>query len=221
MDTNAFTTVTTADPLMSVRGLSKFYGTRIGCDAVSFDLFPGEVLGIVGESGSGKSTLLSCLAGHLAPDTGEVIFATATGPRDTVKMAEAERRRLARTEGTRLKSDYQALIQVESGYLRDGSLNARERDDLERRLDALDARVGDVQSGGGYQDNRTRLSAIERAVSTNGSGVGRAEAADILVEVGDLTRLEAAYSRTQPSSDDRAYLERRIGELEVRARIRR
>jgi putative phosphonate transport system ATP-binding protein len=98
MDTNAFTTVTTADPLMSVRGLSKFYGTRIGCDAVSFDLFPGEVLGIVGESGSGKSTLLSCLAGHLAPDTGEVIFATAAGPRDTVKMAEAERRRLARTD---------------------------------------------------------------------------------------------------------------------------
>jgi hypothetical protein len=130
-------------------------------------------------------------------------------------------RRLTRTEGTRLKYDYQALIQVESGYLRDGSLSARERDDLERRLDALDARVGDVQSGGGYQDNRTRLSAIERAVSTNGSGVGRAEAADILVEVGDLTRLEAAYSRTQPSSDDRAYLERRIGELEVRARIRR
>lgn len=130
-------------------------------------------------------------------------------------------RRLTRTEGTRLKYDYQALIQVESGYLRDGSLSARERDDLERRLDVLDARVGDVQSGGGYQDNRTRLSAIERAVSTNGSGVGRAEAADILVEVGDLTRLEAAYSRTQPSSDDRAYLERRIGELEVRARIRR
>lgn len=98
MDTNAFTTITTQDPLMSVRGLSKFYGTRIGCDAVSFDLFPGEVLGIVGESGSGKSTLLSCLAGHLTPDTGEVIFATAQGPRDTVKMAEAERRRLARTD---------------------------------------------------------------------------------------------------------------------------
>lgn len=135
--------------------------------------------------------------------------------------AAVRNRRLARTEGTRLKSDYQALIQVESGYLRDGSLSARERDDLERRLDALDARVGDVQSGGGYQDNRTRLSAIERAASTNGSGVGRAEAADILVEVGDLTRLEAAYSRSQPSSDDRAYLERRIGELEVRARIRR
>jgi putative phosphonate transport system ATP-binding protein len=55
-------------------------------------------MGIVGESGSGKSTLLSCLAGHMTPDKGRVIFDTATGPRDTVQMAEAERRRLARTD---------------------------------------------------------------------------------------------------------------------------
>ena len=85
-------------PLLSVRDLSKRYGGRIGCADVAFDLFPGEVLGIVGESGSGKSTLLSCLAGHLTPDTGEVIFATADGPRDTRLMAEAERRRLARSD---------------------------------------------------------------------------------------------------------------------------
>ncbi len=135
--------------------------------------------------------------------------------------AAVRARRITRTEGNRLKSDYLGLIQVESGYLRDGRITQQERYDLDARLDALDARVGDVQSGGGYQDNRTRLSAIERAVSVNGSGVGRAEAADILVEVGDLVRLEAAYSRAQPSADDRAYLERRIGELEVRARIRR
>lgn len=133
-------------------------------------------------------------------------------------------RRITRTEGTRLKTDYQALIQVESGYLRDGSLSARERDDLESRLDALDARVGDVGYGGGSTaplDNRTRLSNIERALSTNASAIGRTEAADIAVEHGDLVRLEAAYSRSQPSSDDRSYLDRRIGELEVRARIRR
>jgi len=138
--------------------------------------------------------------------------------------AAVRNRRLTRTEGTRLKTDYQALIRVESGYLRDGRLTAQERDDLDSRLDALDARVGDSPSGGnggGYQDNRTRLANIERALSSNGSGLGRPEIADIRVEVGDLTRLEAAYSRTQPSSDDRAYLERRIGELEVRARIRR
>lgn len=133
-------------------------------------------------------------------------------------------RRITRTEGTRLKADYQALIQVEAGYLRDGSLSTRERDDLESRLDALDARVGDVGYGGGSTaplDNRTRLANIERALSANASAIGRTEAADIAVEHGDLVRLEAAYARSQPSSDDRAYLDRRIGELELRARIRR
>ncbi|MEZ5754585.1 MAG: phosphonate C-P lyase system protein PhnK [Paracoccaceae bacterium] len=85
-------------PLLSVRGLTRRYGARIGCADVSFDLWPGEVMGIVGESGSGKSTLLSCLAGHLAPDAGEVILATAEGPRDVLSMAEPERRRLARSD---------------------------------------------------------------------------------------------------------------------------
>jgi putative phosphonate transport system ATP-binding protein len=85
-------------PLLQVRDLTKRYGARIGCADVSLDLWPGEVLGIVGESGSGKSTLLSCLAGHLAPDEGQVIFATASGPKDTVQMDEPERRRLSRTD---------------------------------------------------------------------------------------------------------------------------
>ena len=88
----------TDTPLLTVRQLTKRYGARIGCAEVSFDLYPGEVLGIVGESGSGKSTLLSCLAGHLAPDAGQVIFDTSTGPRDTVTMAQADRRRLERTD---------------------------------------------------------------------------------------------------------------------------
>ncbi len=85
-------------PLLSVRALTKSYGPRIGCADVTFDLWPGEVLGIVGESGSGKSTLLACLAGHLAADAGEVIFDTADGPRDTRAMTEAARRRLMRTD---------------------------------------------------------------------------------------------------------------------------
>ena len=86
-------------PLLRVESISKFYGKRIGCDQVSFDLYPGEVMGIVGESGSGKSTLLNCLAGHLEPDSGAVLFDTRVdGPKDTVTMSEPERRMLGRTD---------------------------------------------------------------------------------------------------------------------------
>ncbi|RKT32935.1 putative phosphonate transport system ATP-binding protein [Roseovarius halotolerans] len=86
-------------PLLQVRGITKYYGARLGCRDVAFDLYPGEVMGIVGESGSGKSTLLGCLAGQLEPDAGEVLFDTrADGPRDTLAMSEPERRMLSRTD---------------------------------------------------------------------------------------------------------------------------
>ena len=88
-----------SSPLLRVENISKFYGGRIGCADVGFDLWPGEVMGVVGESGSGKSTLLNCLAGHLAPDTGQVLFDTQDqGLVDTVTMREPERRMLGRTD---------------------------------------------------------------------------------------------------------------------------
>lgn len=85
--------------LLSVKDISKHYGRHIGCANVSFDLYPGEVMGIVGESGSGKSTLLNCMAGLLTPDNGQVSFNTRVdGMRDTVTMTESERRMLSRTD---------------------------------------------------------------------------------------------------------------------------
>ena len=85
--------------LLDVRGLSKYYGNRIGCAEVNFDLGPGEVMGIVGESGSGKSTLLNCLAGQVEADFGEVFFNTRSeGMKDTFQMSEPERRMLSRTD---------------------------------------------------------------------------------------------------------------------------
>ncbi len=84
--------------------------------------------------------------------------------------AAVSARRLSRTQASALKRDYAALIQIETSYARDG-LSSRERDDLDARLDALDARVGDTAYGGDpVLDNRTRLANVERALS--GSGIG-------------------------------------------------
>jgi putative phosphonate transport system ATP-binding protein len=87
------------DVLLSVREMSHYYGSRLGCRDVSFDLYPGEVLGIVGESGSGKTTLLSCLSGGLAPTGGSVHYnMTRRGLTDLAALSEAERRMLMRTD---------------------------------------------------------------------------------------------------------------------------
>jgi oligopeptide transport system ATP-binding protein len=59
-----------SDSLLSLRDLSVHFrmtqGEMTAVDRVSFDMAPGEVLGLVGESGSGKSQILFSLMGLLA-----------------------------------------------------------------------------------------------------------------------------------------------------------
>jgi putative phosphonate transport system ATP-binding protein len=86
-------------PLFFARDVTKKYGPRVGCIDVSFELYAGEVLAIVGESGSGKSTLLSVLSTRLDPTAGSVGYRMRDGVmRDVLKLNEAERRLLMRTD---------------------------------------------------------------------------------------------------------------------------
>jgi hypothetical protein len=137
---------------------------------------------------------------------------------DTRVNTAVSQRRLSRAQGTRLKSDYGALVRVESGYLRDGVISANERADLDARLDAFDVRLGDTGYAAAPLTPRERLEAIGRAVPS--SGLSNAAKAQLQVEHEDLVRLESAYSRLNPSADEQAYLDRRLSELETRARVR-
>ncbi|KEA54286.1 MULTISPECIES: phosphonate C-P lyase system protein PhnK [Mangrovibacter] len=81
-------------PLLSVSNLTHLYAPGKGFENVSFDLFPGEVLGIVGESGSGKTTLLKSLSARLVPQQGAIHYRE----QNLYQLSEAARRRLLRTE---------------------------------------------------------------------------------------------------------------------------
>jgi len=63
-----------AEPVLRARDLVKVFPGTKAVDKVSFDVFPGETLGIVGESGSGKTTLARVVLELIPPDSGSILF---------------------------------------------------------------------------------------------------------------------------------------------------
>ena len=62
------------EPLLRVINLSKRFGPMPAIRQVSFDIEPGEVVGLAGSIGSGKSVLVMVLAGLYVPNEGSVYF---------------------------------------------------------------------------------------------------------------------------------------------------
>lgn len=60
------------DPLIKTEGLYRYYGGHCAVRDLSFELYPGEVLGLLGPNGAGKSSTLRMLAGNLAPSAGNI-----------------------------------------------------------------------------------------------------------------------------------------------------
>ena len=90
-------------PMLIVRNLVKRFGTRktslfggkpggetLAVDDVSFEVAPGECLGLVGESGCGKTTTAKMILRSSMPDAGEIIFNDRGRPRDVLKLEGAE-----------------------------------------------------------------------------------------------------------------------------------
>jgi len=63
------------EALLRVDGLSRSFGGAVGVRELSFEVAPGEVVGIIGANGAGKTTVFNLITGALAADGGDVWFA--------------------------------------------------------------------------------------------------------------------------------------------------
>ena len=60
--------------MISVKNISKRYGTRVLFEDVSFDVLAGEKIGLVGRNGHGKTTLFRIISGEEEPDEGKIFM---------------------------------------------------------------------------------------------------------------------------------------------------
>ncbi|GAA3560030.1 ABC-F family ATP-binding cassette domain-containing protein [Streptomyces osmaniensis] len=123
MRERAHTSMPAAVAQLSVKDVTKSYGTRLVLDQVTFTVRPGEKAAVIGENGSGKSTLLRLLAAAEAPDAGEltVRFPGGVG-------------HLTQTLGLDPDCTVQDAVDLALTELRD----------MERRLRAAEQRLGEA-----------------------------------------------------------------------------
>ena len=82
-----------AAPIFSIQGLTKKYGETTVVNNLSFDIQPGECLGVIGPNGAGKTTTIRMCLGLVAPDAGSVSFhqpgqSTLQMPQDALAIKE-------------------------------------------------------------------------------------------------------------------------------------
>ncbi len=60
------------EPVVEVNGLTKVFKSFKAVDNVSFDIYPGEILGLLGPNGAGKTTIIHMLLGLTTPASGDI-----------------------------------------------------------------------------------------------------------------------------------------------------
>jgi ABC-type branched-subunit amino acid transport system ATPase component len=102
-----------ARPLLTVSDVSVRYGAVVANEDVSFEVFPGEIVGLIGPNGAGKTTLIDAVSGY-ARATGSV--ALLGRKLDGRKPFQRSRDGLGRTfQGIELYDDLSVRENVEVG----------------------------------------------------------------------------------------------------------
>ncbi|MEW1841026.1 ATP-binding cassette domain-containing protein, partial [Nonomuraea angiospora] len=101
-------------PLLRVEGLRTEFRLKNGgvkaVNDVSFDIYPGDVLGIVGESGSGKSVTARSIMRMLRPPGEVVAGSVRLGGEDLLALPEREMRRRRGSKVAMVFQDPQAAL---------------------------------------------------------------------------------------------------------------
>jgi peptide/nickel transport system ATP-binding protein len=141
-----------AASLLQTRGLQKHFPLRAGVlrrtqawvravDDVSFDVKPGETLGIVGESGCGKSTLARLILRLVEPDAGSVWF----DGEDVLRVLPSRLKRLRRDMQLVFQDPYASLnprLTIEDAVAFSLLVHGARRADARDKARALLGRVG-------------------------------------------------------------------------------
>ncbi|MFA7261858.1 MAG: hypothetical protein WC068_02445 [Caulobacter sp.] len=123
-------------------------------------------------------------------------------------------------EAVRLRAEFQAIARLEADYRQNGLTNA-ERADLDRRFDALSARIQSESrddDDGGWTNINQRQAQLDARIDAgvrNGS-INAQEAVRLRAEFQAIARLEADYRQNGLTNAERADLDRRFDALSAR-----
>jgi branched-chain amino acid transport system ATP-binding protein len=149
-------------PLLTVRGVTAFYGRVMALRGVDIDVNDGEIVTLIGANGAGKSTLMMTVCGNPHARDGSIVF----DGRDITRMPTHEIARLKLSQAPEGRRIFSRMTVLEN--LQMGATVANESDfdgDLERVLGLfprLKQRLG--QRGGTLSGGEQQLLAIARAL---------------------------------------------------------
>ncbi len=142
-------------PILSVRGLSKSFGSIVTANDISLDVMPCQLHSFIGPNGAGKTTFFNVLTGLLPPSSGRIVF----DGHDITHMPVHKRIRLGLARSFQIVSVFRNLTAFENVHV---AVRARspQRHGLWREaydLEDVNARTWALLSAVGLQDRASEL----------------------------------------------------------------